>query len=189
MAQDRNQTSHRVGHDAILLVDGVFLLRPELVAQIGRGIDQDAGGGTFGHRSLDQNRAPPAPIPGAGRSRPVSRRSRCRALPSGAMAACPTRRSGGSAAWPVSAWSATLRIEPTPYFTMPFVEGESLRAKLAREGELPIAEGVAPITVGDDRHQLVQRLIGLRDQEHHHRRPRRRTARGRAATTGKSKAT
>ena len=29
---------------------------------------------------------------GAGRSRPASRRSRCRALPSGAMAACPMRR-------------------------------------------------------------------------------------------------
>src|SRR5688572_964829 len=27
-----------------------------------------------------------------------------------------------------------------PWFTMPFVEGESLRARLAREGELPIAE-------------------------------------------------
>ena len=27
-----------------------------------------------------------------------------------------------------------------PYFTMPFVEGESLRARLAREGELPISE-------------------------------------------------
>ena len=27
-----------------------------------------------------------------------------------------------------------------PYFTMPFVEGESLRARLAREGELPIPE-------------------------------------------------
>ena len=29
-----------------------------------------------------------------------------------------------------------------PYFTMPLVEGESLRARLARGGELPIAEGV-----------------------------------------------
>ena len=28
------------------------------------------------------------------------------------------------------------------YYTMPLIEGESLRAKLAREGELPIAEGV-----------------------------------------------
>ena len=27
-----------------------------------------------------------------------------------------------------------------PYFTMPFVDGESLRARLAREGELPISE-------------------------------------------------
>ncbi|HEY5021606.1 MAG TPA: protein kinase [Gemmatimonadaceae bacterium] len=30
----------------------------------------------------------------------------------------------------------------TPYFTMPFVEGESLRARLARVGELPIPEAV-----------------------------------------------
>jgi TolB-like protein/Tfp pilus assembly protein PilF/tRNA A-37 threonylcarbamoyl transferase component Bud32 len=29
-----------------------------------------------------------------------------------------------------------------PYFTMPFVEGESLRARLASRGELPVAEGV-----------------------------------------------
>src|SRR5688572_16550930 len=29
-----------------------------------------------------------------------------------------------------------------PYFTMPFVEGQSLRARLARDGELPIAESV-----------------------------------------------
>ncbi len=29
-----------------------------------------------------------------------------------------------------------------PYFTMPFVKGESLRAKLSREGELPVAEAV-----------------------------------------------
>ena len=29
-----------------------------------------------------------------------------------------------------------------PYFTMPFVEGESLRVRLARGGELPIAEGL-----------------------------------------------
>src|SRR5688500_14689723 len=28
------------------------------------------------------------------------------------------------------------------YFTTPFIEGESLRAKLAREGELPIGEAV-----------------------------------------------
>lgn len=30
----------------------------------------------------------------------------------------------------------------TPYFTMPFVEGESLRARLSRVGELPVAEAV-----------------------------------------------
>jgi len=30
----------------------------------------------------------------------------------------------------------------TPYFTMPFVDGESLRARLAREGELPVAEAI-----------------------------------------------
>ncbi|HLA91466.1 MAG TPA: protein kinase [Gemmatimonadaceae bacterium] len=29
-----------------------------------------------------------------------------------------------------------------PYFTMPFVEGESLRVRLARHGELPVAEAV-----------------------------------------------
>jgi serine/threonine protein kinase/Tfp pilus assembly protein PilF len=29
-----------------------------------------------------------------------------------------------------------------PYFTMPFVEGESLRVRLARGGELPVAEGL-----------------------------------------------
>ena len=29
-----------------------------------------------------------------------------------------------------------------PYFTMPFVEGESLRARLARHGEFPISDGV-----------------------------------------------
>jgi eukaryotic-like serine/threonine-protein kinase len=33
-------------------------------------------------------------------------------------------------------------IDGAPYFTMPFVEGESLRAKLARVGELPIGEAV-----------------------------------------------
>jgi len=35
---------------------------------------------------------PPARIPGAGRSRPASPACRCRALPSGAMVACRTRR-------------------------------------------------------------------------------------------------
>ena len=29
-----------------------------------------------------------------------------------------------------------------PFFTMPFIEGESLRARLSREGELPIAEAI-----------------------------------------------
>ena len=33
-------------------------------------------------------------------------------------------------------------VSGTPYFTMPFVEGESLRARLARVGELPIPEAV-----------------------------------------------
>ena len=33
-------------------------------------------------------------------------------------------------------------IDGAPYFTMPFVEGESLRAKLSRVGELPIGESV-----------------------------------------------
>ncbi len=33
-------------------------------------------------------------------------------------------------------------VDGTPYFTMPFVEGESLRARLARVGELPIPDAV-----------------------------------------------
>ncbi len=33
-------------------------------------------------------------------------------------------------------------VEGLPFFTMPFVEGESLRARLSREGELPLAEAV-----------------------------------------------
>ena len=33
-------------------------------------------------------------------------------------------------------------VNGTPYFTMPFVEGESLRARLARVGELPVPEAV-----------------------------------------------
>ena len=33
-------------------------------------------------------------------------------------------------------------VNGTPYFTMPFVEGESLRARLARVGELPIPDAV-----------------------------------------------
>ena len=33
-------------------------------------------------------------------------------------------------------------IDGTPYFTMPFIDGESLRARLAREGELPVTESV-----------------------------------------------
>ncbi len=33
-------------------------------------------------------------------------------------------------------------IASTPYFTMPFIEGESLRARLSREGELPVNEAV-----------------------------------------------
>src|ERR1051325_9868036 len=33
-------------------------------------------------------------------------------------------------------------MDGAPYFIMPYVEGESLRARLAREGELPVAEAV-----------------------------------------------
>ena len=33
-------------------------------------------------------------------------------------------------------------VDGTPYFTMPFVEGESLRARIARVGELPIPDAV-----------------------------------------------
>ena len=34
------------------------------------------------------------------------------------------------------------QMQGVPYFTMPFVEGESLRVRLARRGELPISESV-----------------------------------------------
>jgi serine/threonine-protein kinase len=37
---------------------------------------------------------------------------------------------------------STGETDGLPYFTMPFVEGESLRVRLARGGELPIAEGM-----------------------------------------------
>jgi serine/threonine protein kinase len=37
---------------------------------------------------------------------------------------------------------ATGQIGDLLYYTMPLVEGESLRAKLAREGELPIADAI-----------------------------------------------
>ncbi len=33
-------------------------------------------------------------------------------------------------------------VDGLPYFTMPYVEGESLRARLAREGELPLSEAI-----------------------------------------------
>ena len=33
-------------------------------------------------------------------------------------------------------------VAAKPYFTMPFIEGESLRARLTREGELPVAESL-----------------------------------------------
>src|ERR671937_597615 len=33
-------------------------------------------------------------------------------------------------------------VAGAPYFTMPFVEGESLRSRLSRVGELPIVEAV-----------------------------------------------
>lgn len=33
-------------------------------------------------------------------------------------------------------------VDGLPYFTMPFVEGESLRARLARQGELPLSDAV-----------------------------------------------
>src|SRR4051812_35497973 len=33
-------------------------------------------------------------------------------------------------------------MDGVPYFTMPFVEGESLRARLARYGELPVSESL-----------------------------------------------
>lgn len=47
-----------------------------------------------------------------------------------------------------------------PYFIMPFVEGESLRAQLARGGELPIADGVRilrEVAMADRRSQELRR--------------------------------
>ena len=38
--------------------------------------------------------------------------------------------------------SAGATAEGLPYYTMPFVEGESLRERLARDGELPVSEAV-----------------------------------------------
>jgi eukaryotic-like serine/threonine-protein kinase len=37
---------------------------------------------------------------------------------------------------------AAGEVAGLPYFTMPFVEGESLRARIAREGELPLSDAV-----------------------------------------------
>ncbi len=37
---------------------------------------------------------------------------------------------------------AAGEVDGLPYFTMPYVEGESLRARVARQGELPLAEAV-----------------------------------------------
>lgn len=37
---------------------------------------------------------------------------------------------------------AAGEVGTLPYFTMPYVEGESLRARLARQGELPLADAV-----------------------------------------------
>jgi TolB-like protein/tRNA A-37 threonylcarbamoyl transferase component Bud32 len=37
---------------------------------------------------------------------------------------------------------AAGEVDGLPYFTMPYVEGESLRARLAREGELPLTDAV-----------------------------------------------
>jgi len=37
---------------------------------------------------------------------------------------------------------ASGEVAGTPYFTMPFIEGESLRARLARDRELPVSEAV-----------------------------------------------
>src|SRR5438552_4868778 len=34
-------------------------------------------------------------------------------------------------------------VDGVPFYTMPFVDGESLRARLSREGELPIADVVS----------------------------------------------
>ena len=39
-------------------------------------------------------------------------------------------------------------IAGAPYFTMPFVEGETLRSRLARVGEFPVADAVAAFLAG-----------------------------------------
>src|SRR5258708_8272684 len=60
---------------------------------------------------------------------------------------------------------ASGEVAGTPYFTMPFIEGESLRARLARDGELPVAEAlrvlrqVAAALSYAHRHGVVHRDI------------------------------
>ena len=60
---------------------------------------------------------------------------------------------------------ASGEVAGTPYFTMPFIEGESLRARLARDGELPVSEAlrvlrqVAAALSYAHRHGVVHRDI------------------------------
>jgi len=60
---------------------------------------------------------------------------------------------------------ASGEVAGTPYFTMPFIEGESLRARLARDGELPVPEAlrvlrqVAAALSYAHRHGVVHRDI------------------------------
>ncbi len=60
---------------------------------------------------------------------------------------------------------ASGEVAGTPYFTMPFIEGESLRARLSRDGELPVSEAlrvlrqVAAALSYAHRHGVVHRDI------------------------------
>ena len=47
-----------------------------------------------------------------------------------------------------------------PYYTMPFVKGESLRSRLATEGALPVAECVAILSTSRARSRLLTRRCG-----------------------------
>lgn len=57
----------------------------------------------------------------------------------------------------------TGEAEGVPYYTMPYVEGESLRHRLTRERELPIADGIRLIR------ELAEALVCAHDQGIVHR--------------------
>src|SRR5689334_11953312 len=79
----------------------------------------------------------------------------------------------GSGAWQRGSGAAGQRGgesgeqygQPLLYYTMPFIEGESLRARLTREGELPVADVVRILTAIADalryahRHGVIHRDI------------------------------